>query len=485
MKLLYEIVRKLKPQELRQLRHTFKHASFEHEKVGKLFDLVTQYEEREEAFYSQQLYQKAPDNTFRVTKSRLKRMMENVLLSDKSLSSYRAKLINTRLQTRKKLLQGEILLGRGAYQAGRNLLQQVIATAKKYDLYEESFQAEMLLYRNLNIRLGVKDYQKLTDRLLDTNQLIAGINETRIRYYSISNRLLNQTLPPEEKQEVRQTIDRLQELAQGVNHPQIQHFYYLSEIYYRQIDNRDAEAIDFCHRYLALIQAHESLHTPQREAAIYVQLAQAHLRLRQLAQAQTFSEQALAMFSPEEINYLRTAQLCFAVAFYAHDHAACQRYLDLAMPHPEFDTAPTIAAQWQYFHACLLFRRGDFQSAYLKLNDTTPLLADKHGQNLRIRLLEIMLLYELDHPDLMETKILNLRQFIKRTQADEEPLRPTLLLRILMHWYKHHYDFARTLTALPEVFGQLQALAGEHRMAGRELFELLPLEQWMVEQAPT
>ncbi len=479
MKLLYEIIRKLRPQELRQLRHTFKHASFEHEKVGKLFDLVTQYEEQDEAFYSQKLYDKAPDNTFRVTKSRLKRMMENVLLSDKSLSSYRSKAINIRLQTRKKLLQGEILLGRGAYQAGRNLLQQVIATAHKYDLPEEAFQAEMLLYRNLNIRVGVKDYQKITDRLLEANQLIADIDEARIRYYSISNLLLNQTLKPHEKQELRATIDRLRELGDRVNHPQIHHFYYLSEVYYLQIDNRDAEAIDFCHKYLRLIEKHESLHTSQREAAIYVQLAQAHLRMRHLQQARVRGTKALQMFSPEEMNYLRSMELCFAAAFYANDYPACEQYLDQAMQHPELEAVPPIAADWHYFHACLLFRTERYQQAYLKLNHTTPLLADKHGMNLSIRLLEIMLLYELGHADLMESKILNMRQFIKRTQKQEADSRPNLLVRILTHWYKHGYDFGKTLKDQATTFAALKDLAGEYGTGGRALLELLPIEQWM------
>ncbi|MEL7340364.1 MAG: hypothetical protein AAGM67_07765, partial [Bacteroidota bacterium] len=137
MKLIYEIYHKLKNQEIRQLKHKIQHASFEYEKVGKLFELVTQYEEREESFYSQALYQKEPDNTFRVTKSRLKRMFENVILQDRSLTGYSSASTNARLQTRKKLLQGEILLGRGALQASKNLLFQVISSARKFDLYHE------------------------------------------------------------------------------------------------------------------------------------------------------------------------------------------------------------------------------------------------------------------------------------------------------------------------------------------------------------
>ena len=122
MNLIYDIVKKLNKQEIRQIRHRIKHASFEYEKLGKLFELVTRYDEKDEAFYANKIYGKNPDNTFRVTKSRLKRMLENVLLNDKSLNSYSSAAVNARLQARKKLLQGEILLGRGAYQASKNLL---------------------------------------------------------------------------------------------------------------------------------------------------------------------------------------------------------------------------------------------------------------------------------------------------------------------------------------------------------------------------
>ncbi|MEO1451574.1 MAG: hypothetical protein AAFV07_18740 [Bacteroidota bacterium] len=162
MQLIYDIVKKLKNQEIRRIRQQINQSSFEYEKMGKLFKLVTRYGEKEEAFYAQKLYQKPPDNTFRVTKSRLKRMLENVLLNDKSLKDYPA-VISARLQARKRLLQGEILLGRGAYLAARNILQQVAASARNHELYEEEFQAEMLLYRNQSIRSSVREFSKQTD----------------------------------------------------------------------------------------------------------------------------------------------------------------------------------------------------------------------------------------------------------------------------------------------------------------------------------
>jgi len=481
MKLIYEIYHKLKPHELRKLKNTFKHASFEYEKVGKLFELVTQFDEQEEDFYAEKIYQKPPDNTFRVTKSRLKRMMENLILGDKSLGSYKDKATNIRLQTRKKLLQGEILLGRGAYQSGKNLLQQVLTTSRKYDLMEEAFHAEMLLYRNLNIRVGVKDYAKHTQSLLELNSLRAAIEEARIRYYSVSNLMLNQTLKLAEKEEVRSSIERMKEISENTQHPQVRQLYLLSEIYFLQIDNRDQEALAFCHAYLSFIKENKTLHTQQREAIIYGQMAQAHLRIMELGPAGTYAHKALEMFSPEEMNYLRSLELCFAVAFYAKEEEVAQAYLDQAFSHPELEASPTIAARWHYFKACQLFGQEAFQDAYMELNHTTPLLADKHGMNLSIRLLEIMLLYELSHHDLMETKILNMRQFIKRTHKKDSFSRSHTLIQILIRWHRHHYEFGRTLSEQAEQFAQLRSAAGDHQMRGRSLFELIPLEQWMEE----
>ena len=449
MKLIYEILRKLRSQEIRQLRDRFKQASFEYERVGKLFDLVTQYEEKEEAFYAQELYQRKPDNTFRVTKSRLKRMMENVMLTDKSLGSYRSKLINARLQLRKKLLQAEILLGRGAYQAGKNLLQNIISTAKKYELLEEEYRAELLLYRNLNLRAGVKDYQKLTERLLKTNQLLAGIDEAKILYYSVANLLVHQTLQEAERQEVRSTIDRLGEIEKLTNHPQVQHLYFLSEIYYQQIDEHFDEALKFCQNYLELIQQNESLYTPQREATAYGQIAQAHLALQNMEEAQTYAQQTLGMFSPDEINYLRSLELSFVVAYYAHQSTEAHQYIQLAMHHPQLNTSPYISARWHYFEACQLFRENQFQAAYLKLNDTTPLLADKHGMNLQIRLLEIILLYELGHHDLLETKILNLKQFVKRSR-NKQAIDANLMVFRLNRWHRNDFDFEYAVAENPQ-----------------------------------
>jgi tetratricopeptide (TPR) repeat protein len=424
------------------------------------------------------LYGKPPDNTFRVTKSRLKRILENIVLNDKSLTGYKSPAINARLQVQKKLLQGEILLGRGAYLASKNLLLQVISTAEKYSFHNEYFQAELLLYRNHSIRISVKEFEKKTEKLLKVNRLRASINEAMILYYSISNLLFNQAVKPEQRSGIREKIDKIKAISEDSGHPQIKKRYYLSEIYFSQISNQDEAALEFCLRYLNLVQEDRSQYSEQELAVAYGQLAQVYLRLGKLEEARDFAHKTLEIFSKEEMNYLTGLELPFHVAFESGDYKEAMNYVQKAFDHPQFEASRMLAAKWHYFHACILFETGDFQGAYMKLNDTTPLLADKYGRNLSLRLLEIMIMFELQHYDLMETKILNMRQFIKRTQKNKELFRPITLIKVLIKWYKNNYDFEKTLTLTQDELSKMEENILSSSMRN-DKFELIRLEEWM------
>lgn len=473
MNLIYDIYRKLRNQEKRKIKHQIKHAAFKFEKVGMLFDLVTRYEEREENFYSQKLYGKEPDNTFRVSKSRLKRMMENVLLEDKSLLGYESDAVNILLQSRKKLLQSIILIGRGAYRNGKNLLLQVISNAKKLDLEEERFQAELLLYRFQNIKSSVKDFEKQTEMLLELNRIRSLVAEAQILHYAIKNLLNSRTLDPEAILGVRINVDRIRDIVEETDHPSAKYVYFLSEIYYFQVTEQADPAYAFCQKYLNLIQHTPSQYTPQRVAIAYTQLAQVSLLLGNLDASRESANEMLNMHQKEEINYLRGIELSFLVEYYAKNQDKAVELIQKAQEHPQFEASKVIAANLHYFEACLLFVQGSYQQAYQKLNHTTPLLADKYGMNVYIRLLEIMILFELQHDDLLDTKILNMRQFIKRTRKNDKQTRPYRLVQLLMQWYKHEYDFDKAV-----VF--MNKHAGQYTASPYSSTELVKFEDWLI-----
>lgn len=481
MDVIYDIYRKLRSQEIRYLKQQFEQAIFEHEKVGKLFELITQFPEQEESFYAEKLYGQAPNNAFRVTKTRLKRILENVLLNEKSLSGYGAENTDQQLQMKKKLLQAEILFGRGSYKAGRSLLMQCIATAQKYELYQELFQAEMLMYRYASIRVSSDKYTEQVINMQTLNQKNRDINEALILHYHTTNSLLNKTLDLDELAQIRKQIDMIAAISERTSHPLMWNAHYLSEVYYYQIISDFDTAWTFSKKYLELIQTCPIYFTGQRLANAHIQFAQISLQLGRVEVADEHAQMGLKKYSPDEINYLIILEVIFRIAFFSKKYTQAEDCVKKAFAHPQFEAAKMLNGQWHYFAACVAFNKKEYKSANKYLNNTTTLLTDKYGKNIVIRIFEIIILYEMGLFDVIDMRIQSLRPYIKRNVKDDEWFRFQMLFKMLYEWYKVGYDFAIASQQLIPLLKELAAYnAG--KTFRRTDFELIRLEKWMEEK---
>ncbi|MEL7340886.1 MAG: hypothetical protein AAGM67_10400, partial [Bacteroidota bacterium] len=217
--------------------------------------------------------------------------------------------------------------------------------------------------------------------------------------------------------------------------------------------------------------------TPQRIANAYVQLAKVSLQLQESQTARTYCEEVFKRIKTDSTNHLIVLELLFRIEFYDGQFERAREIVNEAMSHPKIEVSTQIKAHWHYFHACVRFKQGDFKFAYQELDNTTPLLMDKFGMNPSIRLLEIMILFELGHYDIMETKILNLRQYIKRTQK-KSLYRQQKLIQILIQWYRRNYDFEAAQKANATRLAELVAYHEERPFDTSEI-ELIRLEEWM------
>ncbi len=481
MDVIYDIYKKLRSQEIRYLKQQFEQAIFEHEKVGKLFELITQFPEQDESFYSEKLYGEAPNNTFRVTKTRLKRILENVLLNEKSLSGYGAEITDQQLQMKKKLLQAEILFGRGSYKAGRSLLMQCIAIAQKYELYQELFQAEMLMYRYASIRVSSDKYTEQVINMQGLNQKNRDINEALILHYHTTNSLLHKTLDLDALDVIRTQIDMIATISERTPHPLMWNAHYLSEVYYYQIISDFDTAWTFSKKYLELIKSYPIYFTGQRLANAHIQFAQISLQLGRVEVAEEHAQMGLKKYTPDEINYLIILEVIFRIAFFSKKYILAEDAVKKAFVHPQFETAKMLNGQWHYFAACVAFSKKDYKLANKYLANTTNLLSDKYGKNIVIRIFEIIILYEMGLFDLIDMRIQSLRPYIKRNVKDDEWFRFQMLFKMLYEWYKVGYDFAIASQQLIPLLKELSAY-NSGKTFRRTDFELIRLEKWMEEK---
>jgi tetratricopeptide (TPR) repeat protein len=478
MDLIFDIYKKLKNHETRQIRNHLTASPFEFEKVGKLFDLVTRYKDKEEEFFSKKLYERNPDNTFRVTKSRLKRILEDVILNDKSVSDYNAAYINALLQSKKRLLQGEILLGRGAYLASKNLLLQVIATSKKFSLHNEHFWAEMLLHRNQSINMSVKEFGKHSETLLELNEVNFLVNQSAILHYAVTNVLTQSSIRDEDLHNIVGQIDQIKKIADKTESPMAKYYFILSKVLYLQYTYDYVEAQKYCRMQLDLIRKEPAVRSKQRLGNAYFQLTVTAMRKGDLKEAQKYVDETLSHFSKDETNYLIVVSTAFRIAFFAENWKKAEAIIQEVHAHPRLNASPFRAATFHYHHSCLLFKTGRISEAIKVLNDATPLLSDKMGWNLTFRLHEIILLYEAGLYDVLDSKILNMRQFVKRTQKNSEIYRPMKLIQILMEWHKNSLDIPKTFTSIKRHLADLEEYH-QRIPFDRSTGELIRLEEWL------
>ncbi len=479
MELIFDILKKLKNYEIRHIRYLLKASPFEFEKVGKLFDLVTRYKDREESWYSNSIYGKKPGNTFRVTKSRLKKILEEVVISDKSLTDYNTGHINALLKSRKRLLQGQILLGRGAYSASKNLLLQVVGDSRKFSLHPEHFQSELLLLRGESINMTIREFQRRSAKLLELNEIQSLVNESAILHYSVTNLMTHRTVSDEKTMsEISANVSRIREIALHTSSPVALYYQLLTDILWWQYQFEFDKALQSCRQYIELLRVEPAVQSQQRLGNANFQMSEISLRMGDLDQASQYMQEALSSFSPDETNYLIVLGTAFRIAFYRSDYDTAATIVKESLAHPRLGASKMRSATWNYFQASLLFRMGKFKEALKSLNNATALLSDKLGWNIGFRLLEIMIMFESGHYDLLDARILNMRQYVRRTHKDSELYRPMQLISILMEWHKNSLDLRRGANAISRKIRNLETF---HRNIpfNPTSFELVRFEEWM------
>ena len=480
MELIFEIIAKLKRYERREIKNLFKHAPFSYDKVGLLFDLVLKHPNKEENFYAQKLYGKDADNTFRVTKSRLKRILEDEILNDKSMTAYSADYINKYLQSKKRLLQGEILLGRGAWKSSRNLLLQSQSKAAKYALHDIELDSLLLLSRNQSINLSATEFDKNTEELLKLNKINYLVNKAAISHYSIKNLLSTRTIDDkEELLSIANKIEQMEAIAQETESPKANYYFLLTKVIYLQYIGDFHEAKEFCRQYIHLIETEVAVSSEQRRASANFQMAEIALRTAHYDEAKHYVDKTLGFLQEQQLNYLIVLSTAYRIAFKNRQFNECHSILETAYKHPRFEASPMRKAQWAYNKCALAFTEGDLKLANITLNDATELLNDKYGWNITFRLLEIMILFESGYTDLLDSRILNLKQFIKRAKPGSELYRPMQLINILMKLHKYSLSVKRSAKTIKPL---IESLMKDEKLKGSEGTELIRLEDWLYEK---
>lgn len=461
MEVLLEILQVLDKQEISYINKKLNNPKNKFNKIKSLFQLITKKRSTDENFYAEKLYGKKADNSFRVTKARLKKIMEDSLINDHGLTSYNAEYINNSLIADKRLLIAKVLLGRGASNSASILLKQIIQAAKKYNLYEQLYQAEKLLFRHNYVYMSVNEFNEHSEMLKKLSEIRTKEELASILYYSSTKFLAGRTLKTDEEfEKLERELKQIKQYHQETGSPLIRFQYLMLQIYVLQVKKSFDQAYTKSQEFFELVKSEPAVHSTQRIGMAFVHLTENAIARKDFETAKKHSQEILKIYNEKEINYLISLDLIFRTYFYSDSKENAEKYLEVAKGHPLFDKSKIRRGKWMYYQACLEFKEGNFKNALRSLDEATPILVDKLGWNIYFRTLEIMTLYELNYGDLLDNKIENLLQYIKRVAKDIDIEYPELLSELIKKWQKNNYNFRKTIKENGTLIEKVHELAG-------------------------
>ena len=138
MENLSALVNSLSPGEETLIRHFYKLRDFgEFRKRVQLFNLLVSGKLKLEKELALAVGYKTPNASYHNLKSRLKSDIICMLLMQESSAKFKTPYAQAVFQCRRSILTGEILLSRGVYNEGLNLLKKASRVAEKFELFAE------------------------------------------------------------------------------------------------------------------------------------------------------------------------------------------------------------------------------------------------------------------------------------------------------------------------------------------------------------
>ena len=483
MDTLTQIVKSLKPGEVRLIRNFYKvQSNGEVKQRLALFDLVKNGKVKTDRDASTAIYKCEPNSAFSHLKTRLQQDVLNLLLLQDSSKRYDSGFARATFDVRRMLIEGQLLIGRGAYNAGVDILQKAGALSTKYELYNENIAINDLLRGHLGVKKGVKDYEKY-DAVIKSS--IVGLdNLLKAKDYYLRILVPNLFQLNRESQFTDFSKTAMVELAKmykETGSANVGYHYYYIKVLHHQMHNEWTEARMFALDFLRLIEDEQSVYSSSRVAEANMQLANINLQTGFYDDAIHHSKSAADLYKKGLFNELQAIEWLFFSYYRNGDYKQAHATIKRAKEHPKYNANKLTPAKWDYYVANLFFAERKFKEAADMLIRYSELMKDRAGWLLGHKILELMCMIELGEIDIMDYRAESFRKLLQR-QKDENIDRSKAILKVLETFIKTGSNFKKTREAEKKRLEQLKE--GKDEYAWDPIgFELVRFDEWFEQRS--
>lgn len=474
MQELKQLVNTLSKSEIRFISHYYKNDT--DKRRLKLFELILKDNIKTDEQAAKKLYG-SKGSAYSHLKGRLRKDLMNLLLfqgGERQTTSER-KIVE--INVLRNILLSKILYNRNAIVMANKLLLPTIADAEEYELVAEKIIAADLLSTNLGFREGIKEYEKVSDRISDDFDLLKNLHLAKKIRYSIT--LPNTFKTNDEGEYIRLASiskDKLKVLYEESNSPNIGYFYFLTSISYYSIVREFSEVYEFSMRMVDLVQNNSALKSNVSILNANLQLYGALVYLGRYEEALSYAVKAKDFAVPKGVNEITTIGYIFLAQFQMPEVGEIELTVAEAFKHPKLSSSKFIESKWIFYKAALNFKLGRYEECIFELQKESELLKDRSGWLFGHKLLEILSYSELGEFDMIDFRIEALRKLLQR-QKHKNIRRIKTVFEVLNTLVKNGYNFKASLEKDADKFELLRAGEGDYFWDPLG-YEILRFDKW-------
>ena len=445
----------------------------EAEKRLQLFELIRNG--CEEAQIASQLA--VSSEALRKLSGRLQQDLLNLILFRGGSGRTDAPYRQAEIDCRKLLLQGDILLKKGATATGIKLLQKAARLAEKHELPTEGVLIDDILRTHFGFRKGLKAYEKYSEQLAGKLALMKQVLDAKeMNQRILLPRMFSRKENAEDIELAAKTYKALEQSFEETGSPNIGYYYFLTSLFYHDFQQNWEEAHKVALGFRALIKKEAAIYSRNRMANANLQLANIQMQRYEFEEAAFYASEATALSKSGLNNELTSMEFWFMGLFMDNQLEEATEVINKAFVHPKIKATPFTESKWLFLRAALHFKMKKFESSQRDLLQDSALMKDKSGWLFGHKLLEILCLAEMEEFTLIEFRLESMRKLHQQRKGTHSE-RLSLIIRVLSELVKTDFDYRETLDKRQ---GELEKLTlGKEMYFWNPLgFEIIRFDSW-------
>lgn len=482
---IIQLVKTLNPNEIRAIKRYFASSSKTHINHRQLlFNNILNGKVIDEKTGYKIIGRQTGDSAFIMLKKRLKDDILKVLVTEEGTKKFNSNYFEARYKCRLMIIEADLLLSKGVFLLGEEILKKSLALAEQYELTNEALILYDLLQAHFGIKAGPEKYLEYS--IKNKNHLILSQKKFEAQDY------FRQLTMPQRfstnknylfKEQSALASKELEKLANESNSDEIKSWYLRSNIFYFHTIGDYISAREFASDFLDLANRSPVLNSKDNIGGAYMQLSIVNLLIGNYSEAFKCADNATKYFVKQSMNQVNAFGFLFLSAIYDKQFEVALSIVNKVSKFKTIEQYKTIEAKWNYYKANLLFAQGKFDDALALLQRENELISDKSGWRLGFKILGMMCIVELGNYDWLDFRIETFRKLLSDVK-NENVSRPKLVLLIIKGFIKHMYDFKNTTSDLKEQFDLLASNDAEYKWDPIG-YEVIPFHKWWYNKIAT